>query len=256
MTRSSAPHLAQQKGSDMKSRLLPGAVLASTMIAGGLIDSRGSSLMANAVTVESPQKIEGWGEVADASGQCRVRAEGTRVTIEVPAGSYDLYPDGQKVNAPRLTQDASGDFTVQVKVVGIAMGEKGAEAPGRDVAFNAATLVIWQDESNFVRLDRAGFHKAGTPNHQTYYHVYRDGRRTVHEWRPLAARDTWLRLQRQGTRVTAAWSQDGRSWQNYPAGSVALADKVRVGVAVLNASSKPFAAIFEDLTLTSGKVSK
>ena len=240
----------------MKSRLLLGGILAGTTIAGGLIDGRGSSLTANATEVESQQKIEGWGEVTDVSGQSRVRAEGARVTLEVPAGSYDLYPDGQKVNAPRLAQDASGDFTVQVKVVGTVMGEKGAEAPGRDVAFNAATLVIWQDDRNFVRLDRAGFHKAGTPNHQTYYHVYRDGKRTVHEWRPLAARDTWLRLQRQGTRVTAAWSQDRKSWHSYPAGNVALADKVKVGVAVLNASSKAFAATFEDLTLTSGKVSK
>ena len=223
----------------MTSRLVLGGILASTVIAGA-----------------APQKIEGWGELFDPGGQCKMRAESGRVTLEVPAGSYDLYPDGKQVNAPRLAQHASGDFTVQVKVAGTVMGERGAEAPGRDVAFNAATLIIWQDENNFVRFDRAGFHKAGAPNHQTYYHVYQSGKRTVHEWRPLAVKDTWLRLQRQGTSVTAAWSQDGKSWRTYPAGDVALADKVKVGVAVLNASSKPFAATFEDLTLTSEKVSR
>ena len=197
-----------------------------------------------------PQKVEGWGELADAGGQAKVRKDGARVTLEVPAGSYDLYPENQKVNAPRLVQDASGDFAVQVKVVGKVMGEKGAEAPGRDVAFNAATLVIWQDENNFVRLDRAGFHKAGKPNHQTYYHVYLDGKRTVHQNRPLAVKDSWLRLQRKGGKVTAGWSQDGKTWQSYPEQDVKLADKVKVGVAALNASSKPFAASFEELKVT------
>jgi regulation of enolase protein 1 (concanavalin A-like superfamily) len=219
----------------MKSRLVLGGILASSIMAG------------------APQKIEGWGELVDAGGQCKMRAESGRVTLEVPAGSYDLYPDGKQVNAPRLAQDASGDFTVQVKVVGTVMGERGSEAPGRDVAFNAATLIIWQDENNFVRFDRAGFHKGGAPNHQTYYHVYQNGKRTVHETRPLAVKDTWLRLQRQGTKVIAAWSQDGKSWRTYPAEDVALAATVKVGVAVLNASSKPFAATFEDLRLTSGK---
>jgi regulation of enolase protein 1 (concanavalin A-like superfamily) len=179
-----------------------------------------------------------------------VRKDGARVTLEVPAGSFDLYPENQKVNAPRLTQDASGDFAVQVKVVGKVMGEKGAEAPGRDVAFNAATLVIWQDENHFVRLDRAGFHKAGKPNHQTYYHVYLDGKRTVQQVRPLAVKDSWLRLERKGGKITASWSQDGKAWQSYPEQDVKLADKVKVGVAALNASSKPFAASFEEFKLT------
>ena len=136
------------------------------------------------------------------------------------------------------------------------MGEKGAEAPGRDVAFNGATLLMWQDENNFVRLDRAGFHKAGKPNHQTYYHVYQDGKRTAHLNRPLAVKDSWLRLQRKGGKVVASWSQDGKSWQSYPEQEVKLADKVKVGVAALNASSNPFAASFEEFKLTPAEAAK
>jgi regulation of enolase protein 1 (concanavalin A-like superfamily) len=191
-----------------------------------------------------------WGDLVDAEGKSKVRLDGGRATIEVPAGSYDLYPENGKVNAPRLLQGASGDFAVQVKVVGKVMGEKGAEAPGRDVAFNAATLLIWQDENHFVRLDRAGFHKAGKPNHQTYYHVYEGGKRTVHQNRPLAVKDSWLKLERKGGKVTASWSEDGKTWQSYPVQDVKLSDKVKVGVAALNASSKPFAASFEELKLT------
>lgn len=198
----------------------------------------------------SPGKVEGWGALVDASGECKVRKEEGRVMIEVPAGSFDLWPEGQKVNAPRLVEDVQGDFTVQVKVVGKVMGEKGAEPAGRDVAFNAAALVIWQDDKNFVRLDRAGFHKAGKPNHQTYYHLYQDGKRTGHLSRPLAVVDSWLRLERRGDQITASYSEDGKTWKTYPTQNVKLADKLKVGVAALNASTRPFVASFEELKLT------
>ena len=46
------------------------------------------------------QKVEGWGELADPGGQCKVRKDGGRVTLEVPAGSFDLYPDNPG-HAPR-----------------------------------------------------------------------------------------------------------------------------------------------------------
>ena len=198
----------------------------------------------------APQKIAGWGEFVDAGGKCRVRLEGPRATIETPAGSFDLWPEGKATNAPRLLQDASGDFTVRVKTVGPVMGEKGAEATGRDVAFNAATLVIWQDENNFVRLDRAGMHKAGNRFHQTYYHINQDGKRTVQLSQGLPDQDAWLQLERRGSKITAGWSVDGTTWKTYPVQDAKLADRVKVGVAALNSSTKPFVATFEEITLT------
>lgn len=198
-----------------------------------------------------PQRIAGWGEFIDVSGLCRVRLEGTRVMIETPAAYFDLWPEGKSTNAPRLVQDVSGDFTVRVKTVGSVMGEKGAEATGRDVAFNAATLLIWQDENNFVRLDRAGMHKAGQRYHQTYYHINQDGKRTVQLSQGLPVQDSWLQLERRSSKITAGWSVDGKTWKTYPVQDAKLADKVKVGVAALNSSTKPFVATFEELTLAS-----
>jgi len=204
-----------------------------------------------APTVEtSAQKVEGWGEFVDAGGQCKVRLQGTRVTIETPAGTFDLWPEGKTTNAPRLVQDVSGDFTVRVKTVGNVMGEKGAEATGRDVAFNAATLVIWQNENNFVRLDRAGMHKAGQRYHQTYYHINVDGKRTVQLSQALPEKDAWLQLERRGSKIIAGWSVDGTTWKTYPVQDAKLADKLKVGVAALNAGTKPFVATFEELKVT------
>jgi len=226
-------------------------ILAALMMLCGLVGATaGNTASAQSRGGASPQKIPGWGEFVDAGGQCRVRLEGARVMIETPAGSFDLWPEGKSTNAPRLLQDASGDFTVRVKTVGNVMGEKGAEATGRDVAFNAATLVIWQDENNFVRLDRAGMHKGGTRFHQTYYHINQDGKRTVQLFQALPDQASWLKLERRGGSITAGWSVDGATWQTYPVQNAKLADKLKVGVAALNSSTKPFVATFESLELT------
>ncbi len=124
------------------------------------------------------------------------------------------------------------------------------EVPGRDVAFRAATLVIWQDENNFVRLDRAAMHKAGEPFSQTYYHVNVNGKRTTQLSQRVAPdADVWLRLQRKGNAILAAWSTDGERWTDYPPQTAKLAAELQAGVAVLNASAAPSSATFEAIEL-------
>ena len=205
---------------------------------------------ADAPPTTQPQNVEGWGELIDPGGDCTLRRDGARVTLEVPAGMYDLWPEGKKVNAPRLVQPARGDFTITVKAIGSVMPEKGTEVPGRDVAFRAATLVIWQDEHNFVRFDRAAMHKAGKPFSQTYYHINQNGKRTTHLNKLVAPdADVWLRLQRKGDAILAAWSTDGERWTDYPPQTAKLADELQAGVAVLNASAAPASATFEAIEL-------
>jgi len=201
-----------------------------------------------------PRAVEGWGELIDPGGDCTLRRDGARVTLTVPAGTYDLWPEGKKVNAPRLVQPVNGDFTITVKAIGSVLPEKGTEAAGRDLAFRAATLIIWQDENNFVRLDRAAMLKAGKPFSQTYYHVNQNGKGTTHLNKPVAhAVDVWLRLQRKGDTILAASSTDGERWTEYAAQTAKLADALHAGVAVLNASSASGSATFEALELRSAQ---
>jgi regulation of enolase protein 1 (concanavalin A-like superfamily) len=201
-----------------------------------------------------PNEVGGWGTLVDPDGACTLRREGdARVTLEVPAGTFDLWPEGNKVNAPRLVQPARGDFTIQVKIAGSVMPEKGTEVPGRDITFHAASLVIWQDDGNFVRFDRAAFLKGGRPMSQTYYHINQSAKRTTHLNRPVAPdADVWLRLTRHGDEIRASWSADGKRWSDYPAQKATLAADAQAGVALLNASSAPASATFESLELQQG----
>ena len=122
--------------------------------------------------------------------------------------------------------------------------------PGLCDSASANALVIWQDENNFVRIDRAGMHKAGARYHQTYFHINQDGKRTVQLSQRLAEKDSWLQLERRGGKITAGWSEDGTTWKTYPVQDAKLADRVKVGVAALNSSTKAFVAAFEELKVT------
>jgi regulation of enolase protein 1 (concanavalin A-like superfamily) len=193
----------------------------------------------------TPKQIAGWGTWVDPDNDCEVRVEGKEaLLIRVPASPHDLWPENpepkQRTNAPRVVQDVDGDFTVEVKVVGRVLGGE---------FFRSGAVVIWQDERNFVRFERAGSFRDKTPRHYCWLHVFTDGKRVVNLQRePVQDADTILRLSRRGSKLDASFSQDdGKTFTNYPEQDLAFAAAVKVGVAALNASKAPFEVRFEGL---------
>lgn len=189
------------------------------------------------------KEISGWGKWVDPDGDCDVRAEGKgAIVISVPASPHDLWPENpepkQRTNAPRLVQDADGDFTVEVNVTGQVLGGE---------FFRSGALVIWQDERNFVRFERAGSFRGKTPRHYCWLHVFKDGKRVTNlQKEPVKDADTILRLSRRGDKLDASFSQDGgKEFFKYPQQEVKLEPRVKVGVAALNASKAPFDVRFE-----------
>src|SRR5688572_5897260 len=156
----------------------PGRRLAMSLGRFALLLSLLVTVTATAFAVaEAPSKKSGgWGEWIDPDGDCDVKAEGAALLITVPGKPHDLWPENPKpevrTNAPRVLRNVEGDFTVQVKAVDSVKAAKG---------FRAATLLIWQDDKNFVRLDDACTTRPGHPLFFAYYHVFTDGKRTVHE---------------------------------------------------------------------------
>ena len=137
----------------------------------------------------TPQLIKGWGQTEDPDGDCKISAKEGKVTFSIPGTTHDLWPGGdRKVNAPRILQDVEGDFTVQVKVTSSVKPENGF--------FRSGTLLIWQDDKTFIRLDSGCAHRGGTTfDFFCYLHVFKDTNRLVNEHlRPLKDQPTDLRL--------------------------------------------------------------
>ena len=62
------------------------------------------------------KELAGWGTAIDPDGDCQITAEGSAVTMTIPATLHDLNADIDKYNAPRILRDVQGDFEIQVKV--------------------------------------------------------------------------------------------------------------------------------------------
>lgn len=199
------------------------------------------------------QTIKGWGEVVDPDGDCTVQSEKGKVTITVPEKNHNLAPViGQ--NAPRILQEVEGDFTVQVKASGdFKPTDRSTLEGGR--SFNGAGLLLWQDEKNFLRLERNSF-RIPEQNLSVCYppllELYADGQyqNTNPEPQPdtfFKGRSTYLRLERRGGTVRASLSDDGKEWSFVKQLRVDFPKKLKVGVAAISTSAEPFRVEFEEL---------
>ena len=192
------------------------------------------------------KKLAGWSTITDPGSDCQITSV---LKVTVPDTNHDLNPR-RGMNALRLLKKAKGDFAVQVKVTGDFTPGDTSTGPGR--AFNGAGLLIWQDENNFLRLERNAYWVSNLLLcYPPLIEHWRDGKYRGVNSGPTRAdeffkgRSTWLKLRRQGERVTASFSHDGDEWTVAKEFKVDFPDEVSVGIAALNTSNAAFSVEFE-----------
>lgn len=207
---------------------------------------------------DNAQTIKGWGTVTDLLGDCTVKADGQKLLVRVPGGTHDLNRNVGGLSAPRILQSIEGDFLIEVTVVSdFQPGHESAAAETRP--FNSAGLLVWQDEKNYIRLERNRWWAAEGNDYACYpplIEYYRDG--VFQESNPtptwasfFEGKSTWLRLERKGDVVTASFSQDGKKWRQAKRLKTDLAKQLQVGVMVVNTSTKELVVEFDGLKISS-----
>lgn len=143
--------------------------------------------------------------------------------ISVPSGNHDLYTYSN-LNAPRITQSISGDFTIETRV--LFDPSYGAQCAG---------ILVWKDSDNYLRLDRVYAGVGGgvmqavdlSGEYLDSWHYYGSA--------AYANTTTYLRLERTGCNFTASYSSDGVSWTFLDTASFpGLEDPVQIGLFVLD----------------------
>ena len=207
---------------------------------------------------KKPQIIDGWGTVTDRTVDCIVKKQGAKLSVTVPGGIYDLNASVGGMRAPRILKEVEGDFSVEVKVTGdFNPGETAAGVQVRP--FNGAGLLVWQDAGNYVRLERNVYWVGEQRVYVCYpplLEYFQEGEGqdtnpnpTLYD-RFFTERSTWLKFARWQDKLTASYSHDGKEWTVVKTFPVELSKKLRVGVAVINSSAKPFAVEFENLKVS------
>jgi regulation of enolase protein 1 (concanavalin A-like superfamily) len=148
------------------------------------------------------------------------------------ANGRDLLNVNQ--SAPRLLCPASGDWAVQVQC-----------APVSEQAPAIGGLVLWQDDQNYLRLDRGAtghgdLYFGGSLDNQDV--LVGRGRLPIDDLETWSGR-VWLRLERAGERVSAYCSTDGSQWFTVGSATMPTQGPIQIGV---HAIGKIDRAVYRD----------
>ena len=192
-----------------------------------------------------------WGVVIDPDGDCKVALDldRRRAEIDVPGKPHILSADLGRVNAPRILRSIQGDFEIGVQVTGTDH-PSGRATTTNYTPYHGAGLLIWQDAENYVRLEVAAEIRKGKPFRYANFEYRKDGRLESSQGLKFDNQAVYVRLQRRGNVVYAAFSPDGLRWTSFPRLDVDLKETLQVGVAAINTATKPLKAILEDFRVT------
>lgn len=221
-------------------RFLPGLLVAGLAFA--LSGCGGSREQA------APSPVN-WGNLVDPVGDCTLRQEGDRLVLVVPGDDRDLNPRTGLLTAPRVLNEVEGDFSWQVRVA-CPLTPGPIPSSRTNQAFYGAGILVWQDERNFLRLerntwtDRAGNSSSFTPLLETLQNGASINYNGPTSNLPFFREATWFRLDRKGNTMTASMSHDGTNWQHLRAFPIAFGTRLMVGVSAINTSKEPLTVEF------------
>jgi regulation of enolase protein 1 (concanavalin A-like superfamily) len=199
-----------------------------------------------------PAVIERWGALSGSSGDCKFRIEGPMLTINIPDRLHLLNPEARLRNSPYMLTDVDGDFVATVKVTGQF---RPGTAPLPDFPFPpflGAGLLLWQDENNYLRLERTSIYSPeGKRLHQVMLEFCRDGKTLPGVFRDARDSDITLKFDRRGSEVRCSYTSDnGRNWPEIKRQMASFPNQLKVGVSASNAAPVRFAPRFEAWELT------
>jgi regulation of enolase protein 1 (concanavalin A-like superfamily) len=198
-----------------------------------------------------PNEVPGWGRVLDPGRDCDVSLdrEHERLRIQVPGTPHVLSAEVPRLpmNAPRVVRRVRGDFTASVHVLGRL--EPGRSKTTHYDPFHGAGLIVWQDPSNYLRLERAVGFINGRNHPYINYELREGGRLAVSHGITIEGRSLFLKLRREGPLFSARYSRDGRRWVEFASVNARFDDRVEVGVIAINSSQRTLSAELERLRI-------
>jgi regulation of enolase protein 1 (concanavalin A-like superfamily) len=198
-----------------------------------------------------PNEVPGWGRVIDPWRDCDVALDrdNERLKIQVPGTPHVLSAEVAQLpmNAPRVIRPVRGDFTADVHALGRL--EPGPTRTTHYNPYHGAGLIVWQDPSNYLRLERAVGFIDGRRHPYMNYELRAGGLLAVTRGFTIEDGPLWLKLRRQGAAFSAWYSYDGRRWVALRRIEATFADRVEVGVVAVNSAEQTLSAELEMLNI-------
>jgi regulation of enolase protein 1 (concanavalin A-like superfamily) len=198
-----------------------------------------------------PTELADWGRVVDVSEDCNFSLNGQygRLEMHVPGTPHVLSAEVPELsmNAPRVVRPIRGDFAASVRVIGRL--EPGRLRTTHYDPYQGAGLIVWQDASNYLRLERAVGFMNGRNHPYINYEVREGGRLVESHGISIPDRSVFLKLRRQGTDFSAWYSHDGREWVGLGTLHARFTERVEIGVIAVNSAKRALTAELEWLSI-------
>lgn len=199
-----------------------------------------------------------WGVPVDPEGDCTFRPDRARLCIIIPGKARILSREIGQTNAPRVLRVVDGDFRAEVTVLGDLPTDPRCLTEGR-WPYHGAGLLLWQDDDNYVRFERAHMRNPNLGTWRCYpAFEWRRGGKMARSWRTTdglldPARSVMLRVVRKGAILTASFRQQDHDWTELPPLQVDMGQKLNVGVHAVQNTPAGFEATLQRLTIVSAK---
>lgn len=193
-------------------------------------------------SIAAERRIPDWGLMTESAARSTVLIGGDTLTITAPDIYVDNYPPGE-VNAPRVLEEVSGDFTAEVDIT--HLDEAAADSVHKSLgdfqtAYHAGTLLLRSDDSTFVRLERVSTNTTGQAAYSCSLQIWKDKNLQFNRSRAIENKPIRLRLKRTGKKLTASFSRDeGETWTEFPEQPLeGFSEQVNVGVSLTSNTEK------------------
>jgi S1-C subfamily serine protease/regulation of enolase protein 1 (concanavalin A-like superfamily) len=193
-------------------------------------------------------ELEGWGLAIDPDKDCKITPGEKSLTFEIPGKLHDLFFDGGPTNSPRVMREVEGDFVVKVKVSGEFKPGPRSTNP-KSVPYHGAGFLLWSDSDNNIRFERFSYLRGGKYTTGAAFQEREGGYGGADHTEQFKAGDCYLRIERKGSRIVGAISNDGSQWKELKPIDTVWPAKLKIGLAAITTSSEPFNVKFEQFEL-------
>lgn len=191
-----------------------------------------------------------WGTQVDPDSDVKVRKSDASLTMEIPAKAHLLAPERGVMNAPRVLAPVVGDFAVSVHLSGGFNPVAKSTVKGLS-SRQAGGLIVWKDAKNYLVFQHRASLDDGNVVHQAVLEELVGGDKGVTNRQPASDGATFFRLEREGRKLTASFSEDGKEWKALkPVDAAWLDGEVKVGIVAVNTSPTALLARFDNYSLT------
>jgi regulation of enolase protein 1 (concanavalin A-like superfamily) len=189
-----------------------------------------------------------YGTWSDPDKDSRYTLKEGELRISLPAENRHLgvIRQGATNNAPRVLREVEGNFTAVVRVA----CPTPKRVPKGFWPSCSGGLLAWESHQKYMVIQYCSGNVNGNTEAIWSNHISEAENLMTVQGFGEPTKTAFVRLKREGDKVTPGWSLDGKKWKDFKEAKVNWGAKVKVGLVAENCLEVPVEITFDQYSLT------